>query len=152
MTPPVGQVVLIRPWTDARAGGGCCSGEVRDGVAPGVSAPHRHDEADLVGATYRRLRRERPDLDVQVVGAGNTLWLLPTVFRAVRRRAGVTAALGAALAANRAGAVLVDGEVVGDIEVLGPEGVLRSCTVEAGRRHRGDTGGGRHPADGDLLR
>jgi hypothetical protein len=124
----VGQVVLIRPWTDARAGGGCCSGEVRDGVAPGVSArPHRHDEADVVGAAYRLLRHERPDLDVQVVGAGNTLWLVPTVFRPVRRREGVVAALGAALRANRAGAVIVDGEVVGDIEDLGPEGVLRSC-------------------------
>jgi hypothetical protein len=135
----VSQIVLVRPWTDARGGGGCCSGEVRDGVAPGISAsPHRHDEADVVGATYRLLRQERPDLDVQVVGAGNTLWLLPTVFRAVRRREGAVAALAAALRANRAGAVIVDGEVVGDVEDLGPQGVLRVS--------------GRRPADGNLLR
>jgi hypothetical protein len=128
VTLSVKQVVLIRPWTDARAGGGCCSGEVRDGVAPGVTpTPHRHGETDVVGAAYRLLRHERPDLDVQVVGAGNTLWLLPTVFRPVRRREGMVAALGAALRANRAGAVIVDGQVVGDIADLGPEGVLRSC-------------------------
>jgi hypothetical protein len=149
----VTQVVLIRPWTDARAGGGCCSAEVRDGVAPGVSAtPHCHDEADVVGATYRLLRRERPDVDVQVVGAGNTLWLLPTVFRAVRRREGAVAAVGAALRANRAGAVIVDGDAAGDIEDLGPEGVLLRLTGGRPGRADLDVSAGRHPASGDVLR
>lgn len=129
------QVVLVRPWTDARSGGGCCSGDVRDDRAPGVSSSaHCHDaahETDPVGRAYRLLRRERPDVDVQVVGAGNTLWLLPTVFRAVRRREGAVAALGATLHANRAGAVLVDGHLVGDIEDLGAEGVLDAVMWDA---------------------
>ena len=53
----VGRVVLVRPWTDARAGGGCCAGPV-------PSRPHEHDaSSDPVGAAYRALRGELPDLD-----------------------------------------------------------------------------------------
>jgi hypothetical protein len=126
----VSRVVLIRPWTDARAGGGCCSGEVRDGVC----LPSDHDGAvpeswheaqpDPVGAAYTSLRTALPHLDVQVVGVGNTAWLLPSTFRTVRRRAGWAAGVRAALASSTAGAVLVDGENVGDLTELGPDGVV----------------------------
>ena len=61
---------------------------------------------------------------MQVVDAANTAFLLPWAFRAVRRRAGLAAGLRAALAATTAGAVLVDGERVGRLDELGPEGVL----------------------------
>jgi hypothetical protein len=155
----VRQVVLIRGWTDARAGGGCCSGEVRDSAPRAAGSPHGHDATDATDATdavaaaYRRLREERPELDVQIVDAGNTLWLLPTVFRAVRRREGARAALRAALRANRAGAVIVDGAVVGDVVALGPDGVLRCCSaqVDGARDHR-DAKAGSHRTGGDLLR
>ncbi len=57
------RVVLVRPWTDAHAGGGCCSGDPRYGVAPeagggraGAGRPprarrHGHGEA---GPSSRR--------------------------------------------------------------------------------------------------
>ncbi len=136
---PVG-VVLVRPWTDARAGGGCCGGEVRDGVAHAPLAPvlDQHacrDDADPVGRAWRRLREERdrvPALDVQVVDAGNP-WLLATVFAAVRRRSGLAAALRAAAHAPTAGSVIVDGERVGDLVALGPEGVAAAVRAHLER-------------------
>ncbi len=131
------QVVLIRPWADARAGGGCCSGEVREHLAH-----------DVVGETYRALRAARPDLDVQVVGAGNTLWLAPTVFRSARRRgsAVATAALAAARA-NRPGAVMVDGVTIGHLDDLGANGVVAAVSDHA--RHHLTRSEAPHPAPGE---
>lgn len=60
-------VVLVRPWTDAHGGTGCCSGDARDGVCfdGRVDGPHVHDaEVDLVARTYLRLRDELPGVDV----------------------------------------------------------------------------------------
>lgn len=128
------RVVLVRPWTDAHAGGGCCGGEARDGIVlePGAVSAHRHDPGLLtVAAAYRLLRAELPDADVQVVGAANTAYLLPSTFRAVRRRRGTLRAVLAAARSTRAGAVLVNGEVVGDIADLGPEGVLARVRLRA---------------------
>lgn len=126
------RVVLVRPWTDGRGGGGCCGGEVRDGVCldrdrlPGAAHGHADQPGeDLVAATWRLLRERRPEVDVQVVDAGNTAWLLPWSFREVRRRFGTAAGVRAALRATTAGAVLVDGRRVGRLEDLGAEGVLR---------------------------
>lgn len=121
------RVVLVRPWTDAHGGTGCCSGEPRgSGVCLDrpVAGGHEHDaETALVGATYARLR-ELPDVDVQVVGAGNTAYLLPSVFRAVRRRRGTFAALREMNRATTAGSVLVDGERVGALTALGIDGAV----------------------------
>lgn len=119
--------MLVRGWTDGRGGGGCCGGEVRDGVCldgdrlPGADPGHPEDPA---GPAWRLLRERRPDLDVQIVDAGNTAWLLPWSFREVRRRAGAAAGLRAALRATTAGAVLVDGERIGRLADLGAEGLL----------------------------
>lgn len=110
----VGRVVLVRPWTDARGGGGCCSGPV-------PRHEHHDPSTDPVGAAYRALRARLPELDVQVVDAGNTAWLLPAVLRRARRRVGALGAVRSALGATRAGSVLVDGLRVGDLEELGPE-------------------------------
>jgi hypothetical protein len=121
------RVVLVRPWTDAHGGAGCCGGSTRDGVclADRVGGPHEHDdEVELVGEVFRRLRDELPDVDVQVVGSNNTAYLLPSAFRAVRSRRGLWAAVREANRATTAGAVLVDGERVGDITALGVGGVL----------------------------
>jgi hypothetical protein len=124
MTPGV---VLVRPWTDAHGGTGCCSGDARDGICfdGRVDGRHEHDaEVGLVAETYLRLRAELPDVDVQIVGANNTAYLLPSVFRTVRRRRGTRAALREMNRATTAGSVLVDGERVGDVVDLGPDGVV----------------------------
>jgi hypothetical protein len=128
-------VVLVRPWTDAHGGTGCCGGDVRDGICLDgrVDGSHERDaEVELVAQTYLRLRHELPGLDVQVVGAGNTAYLLPSVFRAVRRRRGVLAALREMNRATTAGSVLVDGERVGDVVALGPGGVVAEVRRRAG--------------------
>jgi hypothetical protein len=120
-------VVLVRPWTDAHGGTGCCSGEADGGICfdGRVDGPREHDaETGLVAETYLRLRHELPDIDVQIVGANNTAYLLPWVFRAVRRRRGVLAALREMNRGTTAGSVLVDGERVGDVVTLGPDGVV----------------------------
>ena len=118
------RVVLVRPWTDAHGGTGCCSGEPRDGgvcLDRRVGAGHLHDyDVHVVAETYRLLQAELDDVDVQIVGAGNTAYLLPTTYRAVRRRAGVLTAVRDAARSTTAGAVLVNGERVGDIADLGP--------------------------------
>lgn len=121
------RVVLVRPWTDAHGGTGCCSGEARDGICfeSRVDGPREHDaEVELVAAAYLRLREELPELDVQIVSASNTAFLLPSVFRAARGRRGPLAALRDMNRATTAGSVLVDGERVGDVVDLGVEGVL----------------------------
>jgi hypothetical protein len=127
------RVVLVRPWTDARGGGGCCSGHAPDGICLDGSVGQglgddgsrtRDAESDVVAATYLRLREELPEVDVQLVAAANTAYLLPSVFRTVRRRRGNLAALRQSVRATTAGSVLVDGERVGDVLALGPDGVL----------------------------
>ncbi len=135
MTP---RVVLVRPWTDAHGGTGCCSGDARDGICfeGRVDGAREHDpEVELVAATYLRLREELPELDVQIVGANNTAYLLPSVFMAVQRRRGTLAALREANRATTAGSVLVDGQWVGDVQALGSDGVLatvRRATASPG--------------------
>lgn len=120
-------VVLVRPWTDGRGGGGCCGGEVRDGIClegERAEEPHGHGHGDPVAAAWRLLREQRPHVDVQVVDAGNTAWLLPWSFQQVRRRAGAVAGFRAAVRATTAGAVLVDGLRVGRLDELGRDELL----------------------------
>ncbi len=126
---PPARIVLVRPWTDAHAGGGCCSADPHHGVTlerTAASRGHVDPVAALVGEVYRRLRAAHPEADVQVVSPSNTAYLLPSTFRAVRRRSGVLTALREAARSTTAGAVLVDGVRLGDIEALGVDGVLRS--------------------------
>jgi hypothetical protein len=78
----------------------------------------------LVARTYLLLREQLPDVDVQIVGASNSAYLLPHVFGSVRRRRGTLAALREVNRATTAGSVLVDGERVGDITALGADGVV----------------------------
>lgn len=130
------RVVLVRPWTDSHGGSGCCSGESRDGICfeGRVDGPHRHDaEVGLVSQAYLRLRAELPDADVQLVSANNSAYLLPSVFRTVRRRRGLLAALRETNRATTAGAVLVDGERVGDVTALGADGVVAEVRRRADR-------------------
>lgn len=120
------RVVLVRPWTDAHSGG-CCSGDARHGICvDGRSdAASDHDAASrLVADAYLRLRQTFPDVDVQIVGANNAAYLLPSTYRAARRSVGVLAALRNASRSMTAGAVLVDGSRIGDLATLGIDGVL----------------------------
>ena len=122
------QVVLVRPWTDAHGGTGCCGGDVRDGICLDrrVGTVRTHDaETGLVAETYLRLRQDLPEVDVQIVGADNTVYLLPRVFRSIRARQGTVAALRGLNRATRAGSLIVEGESVGQISELGVEGALQ---------------------------
>lgn len=95
--------------------------------------PVEHSHATpVVAQTWRRLREEFPDVDVQIVSAGNTVYLLPTVLRSARRGDGVRAALRRANRATRPGALLVDGEYAGDVVDLGPNGVVEAVRSRLG--------------------
>jgi hypothetical protein len=122
------RVLLLRPWVDAHAGQGCCSGDTRDAIGldsrPGGPVEHPY-AARVVGQSYRRLRESLPDVDVQVVSAGNTVYLLPAVLRGLRLRDGAGAVLRRLNEATRPGSVIVDGAYAGDVVDLGPEGVVR---------------------------
>ena len=130
------RVVLVRPWTDAQGGGGCCGGHAPDGICVeglgGDGSRTRDTESDVVAATYLRLREELPEVDVQLVASANTAYLLPSVFRSVRRRRGTLAALRESNRATTAGSVLVDGERVGDVLALGPDGTVAEVRRRAG--------------------
>ncbi|MCK6209592.1 hypothetical protein KZX45_03420 [Georgenia sp. EYE_87] len=131
-------IVLVRPWRDARGGaGGCCAAPVpRFRLCDDEPLPRAEDDVSLLlGRTYELLRDSLPTADVQIVDASNSVYLVPTTFSRVRRRSGTRPALAAALRATTPGAVLVDGECVGDLEELGPEGVLEAVrdVVAAGR-------------------
>lgn len=75
---------------------------------------------------YTRLRRELPDVDVQIVSSSNTIYLVPSVLRAAGRGDGVRARLRRANQATRPGSLLVDGAYVGDVGDLGPGGVVEA--------------------------
>lgn len=123
------RVVLVRPWTDAHATSGCCSGDARYGVCLEDRLDHEHgseESAARLGEVYRALRSTYPGVDVQIVGASNTAYLLPTMYRAARTRSGRLEALRHAARSTTAGSVLVDGERVGDLDELGPDGVLEA--------------------------
>ena len=126
------RVVLVRPWTDAHGGSGCCTGDARDGICldGGVDGPHEHEaEVGQVAQAYLQLREELPHVDVQIVASNNTAYLLPTVFAAVRRRRGTWAALREMNRATTGGSVLVDGERVGDVATLGVRGVVEAVLL-----------------------
>lgn len=128
------RIVLVRPWRDAHVGSSCCGGDARHGICfdERVDVAREHDaEGDLVAQTYLRLREELPDVDVQIVGADNLPYLLPTVFRAVRRRRGMRAALTEINRATTAGSVLLDGERLGDVMTLGARGVVAAVRSKA---------------------
>ena len=131
-------MVLVRPWVDAHAGSGCCSGDTRDsiGLDQRVAGPIEHSHATRVlGQAYIRLRQDLPDVEVQIVSSSNTVYLLPSVWRARRPGERLRDVLGRANRATRPGSLLVDGDYAGDITELGPRGVVaevsRRCPSQA---------------------
>jgi len=128
------RVILVRPWSAGHAAGGCCSGDpagVADECGP---VGHRDPASAQAGACYLALRERLPEVDVQVVSAGNAPYLLPALYRSARASTGVLGSLRAAVRGPGPGAVLVDGERVGDLDQLGPDGVLGAVSARlAGR-------------------
>lgn len=125
------QIVLVRPWRDAATGGGCCSAGT-DGVClDRPEAVHGASSDDVFAATYRLLRERLPEMDVQIVASSNTIFLVPTSYRAARRNHSRWPALRQAMRATTAGAVLIDGAVAGDVESLGPDAVLGKVLAAA---------------------
>ncbi|WP_035770085.1 hypothetical protein [Arthrobacter castelli] len=130
------QVILVRPWRSATIGGGCCSA-APDSVAleedpdDHATAHACHDAMDPVAQTYRLLRNRVPAVDVQMTTADNTLFLLPATYRAARERHGRWQAVRQATRSTTAGAVIIDGDVAGDIETMGPEAVLDQVQAAA---------------------
>jgi hypothetical protein len=126
------RVILVRRWVDAHSGGGCCSGDVRAGICLDHRVGGDREDrtaaraSERLASVYRLLRQQAPEVDVQVVGADNVAYLVPASFLAARKRMGRLAALRHAVRSTTAGAVLVDGVVVGDAESLGPQGVLEA--------------------------
>lgn len=133
------RVVLVRPWRSSTSGGGgCCSVDaagVRDEPRPEAHSGHHHGhdraEDDSLASTYRMLRARLPDIEVQVVTADNPGYLLPTTYRDARERLGPLAAIREAVRSTTAGAVLVDGRLVGQVDELGERGILREVTAAA---------------------
>jgi hypothetical protein len=135
-------VVLVRPWTDAHAGSGCCSGDARHGVCLEERLEHHHapdPSATRVGEAYRALRAQLPEVDVQIVAASNTPYLLPTTYRAARPRMSRFESLRQATRSTTAGSVLVDGVRVGDVDELGVAGVLAAVRAELSASHHAMT-------------
>lgn len=120
---------------DAHAGSGCCSGDARDaiGLDRRVAGPieHSHDTRVLAHA-YSRLRRDLPDVDVQIVSSSNTVYLLPSAWRGRRPGEGLRSALRRANRATRPGSLLLDGDYLGDVDVLGPAGVVDAVRARLG--------------------
>ena len=129
-------VVLVRPWADDDAETSCCGGRVRDAVCLGDDADHRHpatETTDPVADLYRRVRSAVPDADIQIVSSTNAAYLVPWSYRAARRQGrGAWRSLRQALDATRAAAVIVDGEVVGDIEADAPDRLVARVMATVG--------------------
>jgi hypothetical protein len=129
------EIFLIRPWRDSAAAGGCCSAgpaAVRfETAAHGNTSGQAHRHGDGFAETYRLLRTRAPGADVQMVAASNTLFLLPATYRAARRHRGRLSSLARAIRSTTAGVAIMDGEVIGSIEQLGPAGVVDAALERA---------------------
>ena len=120
-------VILVREWDAQHTGSGCC-GRVGGGVElcdPDEFA-HSRTEMERVGGIYQALHAAFGDqLDLTVVDPRNTMWLLPTVYRAARRRGQrPTEAVRTMARSTANGAIVLDGKVLFD-------GKLPPSTVEA---------------------
>lgn len=128
-------MVLVRPWVDAHAGSGCCSGDTRDaiGIDQRVAGPIEHSHATRVlGQAYTRLKQDLPGVDVQIVSSSNTVYLLPSVWRSRPPGEGLRDSLRRANRATRPGSLLVDGDYVGDVAELGARGVVDAVRARLG--------------------
>lgn len=109
------RVLLVRQWDEQMGGSGCCGrlGGVTTDLASGDDYADAREQMEDMGAVYRALREQFPDVDVTVVDGRNWAWLVPAVARDAR-----TSGCGWAEVArqvNRAttpASIVVDGVVV----------------------------------------
>ena len=121
------QLILVREWDIQHTGSGCC-GRVGGDVELCDRAAFARSRAEMehVGEVYQALHRTFGDrLELTVVDPRNTMWLLPTVYRAARRR-GVRPreAIRTMARSTANGAIVLDGKVLFD-------GKLPASPVEA---------------------
>lgn len=120
------RVLLVRQW-DAQTTGGSCCGRLEGAGAEfgGDEFAHNRCAMEEMGAVYRALRSELPNVDIQVVDPRNVTWLVPTIYRDARRGG---ASRGDAARTVLRGvsytAIIVDGRIVARGEVPGPEAAV----------------------------
>jgi hypothetical protein len=81
------RVLLVREWDQQTTGSGCC-GRLEGGdseIAGASDFGHCRQDMEAMGAVYRALRKELPQLDVQIVDPRNLTFLLPGMLKDARR-------------------------------------------------------------------
>ncbi len=137
------RVLLVRQWDEQMGGSGCCGrlGGVTTDLASGDDYAHAREQMEDMGAVYRALREQFPDVDVTVVDGRNWAWLVPAVARDARATG--CGWVEVARQVNRAttpASVVVDGVVVSAGQV--PSVADAVTAVRAGlRRVPGGTPG-----------
>ncbi len=109
------RILLVREWDQQTTGSGCCGRlEGGDSEIAGASDFGRcRQDMEAMGAVYRALREELPQLDVQVVDPRNLTFLLPGMLRDARRGgASWRESFREVRRGCGQGAIVVDGRVV----------------------------------------
>jgi hypothetical protein len=111
------RAILVREWDAQHTGSGCC-GKVGAGheLCDADEFARSRAEMERVGAIYQALDASFGDeLELTVVDPRNTMWLLPTVYRAARRRGmPVGDAVRTMARATANGAIVLDGKLLFD--------------------------------------
>lgn len=113
--PRTHRVLLVRQWDEQLGGSGCCGrlGGVTTDLACGDDYAHAREGMEEMGAVYRALHEQFPDVDVTIVDSRNWAWLVPAVVRDAR--ASGCGWMAVARQVNRAttpASIVVDGVVV----------------------------------------
>lgn len=119
--------MLVREWDEQVGSSGCC-GRLGGGESEVGAGEFAHARVAMVamGAVYRELRAELPELDLTVVDPRNTVWLLPALVRDGRARGlGWRQIARQARRATAAPAIVVDGMVVASSGVPEPAQAVR---------------------------
>lgn len=87
---PDPQVLLVREWDEQVTGSGCCGrlGGENCEISDGAAFERSRADMEAMGAVYRALRAELTSapVSITVVDPRNMFWLLPSMWRAARRR------------------------------------------------------------------
>lgn len=109
------RVLLVREWDEQVGGSGCCGRLGGEATELGQASDFAHAREGMVamGAVYRALRQELPEVELTIVDPRNTVWLLPALVRDGRARGlGWRQVVQLLSRATRPAAIVVDGEVL----------------------------------------
>ena len=118
MTTPTAaahRVLLVREWDQQTTGSGCCGRlEGGDGELAATDAFSRtRADMERMGAVYRALRAELPNIDVQIVDPRNIAFLIPGLLGDARRHGLAWSQAWRELRRGSGpGAIIVDGRAV----------------------------------------